>query len=105
MPVRIETWNAAWGALSEAAMRRRLEQEGYTVSRYVYPPGTCFDDHTHPVDKKDTVLAGRLRIIAQGEEFVLGAGDMIEIPAGTLHNAAVVGSEAVVSLDATREQW
>lgn len=102
MPVRLEKWDPAWGELSEAAMRHRLEQEGYLVSRYLYPPGTVFDDHTHSVDKKDTVLAGRLKIVSEGQEFVLGPGDMIEIPAETVHNAAVVGGEAVVSLDATR---
>lgn len=102
MPLRREKWNPGWGPLSEAAMRQRLETEGYSVSRYVYPPGTSFSEHSHGVDKKDTVLAGRLRITAEGREFVLEAGDMIEIPARMLHTADVVGTEAVVSLDATR---
>ncbi len=102
MPVRVEHWQKEWGPLSEAAMRRRLEAEGYSVSRYAYSPGTCFPEHTHGVDKKDTVLRGRLKIGVEGEEFVLGPGDMIEIPAGTVHTAEVVGDESVVSLDATR---
>lgn len=102
MPVRVEKWNPAWGPLSETAMRRRLEAEGYSVARYLYPPGTSFPEHTHGVDKKDTVLEGRLRITAEGKEFVLEPGDMVEIPAQTRHTADVVGEEAVVSLDATR---
>lgn len=102
MPVRVEKWDPAWGRLSEAALRRRLEDEGYSVNRYVYPPGTFFPEHTHAVDKKDAVLSGRLKIGAAGREFVLEAGDVIEIPAGTRHTAEVVGDEAVVSLDATR---
>lgn len=102
MPVRVEKWDAAWGRLSEAAMRKRLEAEGYTVSRYEYPPGTCFPAHTHGIDKKDTVVRGRFKIGAEGKEIVLEAGDMIEIPAGTVHTAEVVDGESVVSLDATR---
>lgn len=102
MPLRVEHWHQAWGPLSEAAMRKRLEAEGFSVSRYIYTPGTCFSEHTHTVDKKDTVLRGRLRIGADGCELVLKAGDMIEIPAGMRHTAEVVGEEAVVSLDATR---
>jgi len=101
MPVRVEHWQKEWGPLSEAAMRRRLEAEGYSVSRYTYSRGTRFPEHTHGVDKKDTVLRGRLKISAEGEDFVLGPGDMIEIPAGTLHTAEVVGDESVISLDAT----
>ena len=105
MPVRVEHWQATWGTLSEAAMRKRLEAEGYSVSRYTYPQGTYFSEHTHAVDKKDTALRGRLKIGAEGREVVLEAGDMIEIPAGTVHTAEVVGEEAVVSLDATRSSF
>jgi hypothetical protein len=43
-----------------------------------------------------------LQIVAEGQEFLLRAGDTIEIPAGTVHNAKVIGEEEVVSLDATR---
>ena len=102
MPVRVEQWRKEWGPLSEAAMRRRLEAEGYSVSRYTYPPGTYFSAHTHEVGKKDTVLRGRLKIGAEGQEFILEPGDMIEIPAGTVHTAEVIGEEAVTSLDASR---
>jgi quercetin dioxygenase-like cupin family protein len=102
MPVRVEKWDPAWGRLNEQSLRRRFEQQGYTVSCYAYPPGTYFPDHTHEVDKKDSVLAGELQIVAEGQEFLLRAGDTIEIPAGTVHNAKVIGEEEVVSLDATR---
>ena len=102
MPARVEHWESAWGELNETNMRRRLEQEGYVVSRYYYPPGTFFSEHTHDVDKKDTVLRGRLKIGADDGEIILEPGDMIEIPAGMPHTAEVVGEETVVSLDATR---
>ncbi len=102
MAVRVEHWKDEWGPLSEAAMRKRLEGEGYAVSRYTYPPGTYFSAHTHEAHKKDTVLHGRLKIGVEGREVELGPGDMIEIPAGTVHTAEVVGQEAVVSLDATK---
>ena len=95
-------WNPAWGPLGEAAMRARLETEGFHVSLYHYPPGTYFPPHTHSVHKKDTVLRGRLKIGWDGGSAVLEPGDMIEIPAGFSHSAEVVGSETVVSLDATR---
>ena len=95
-------WDLAWGPLAEPAMRQRLEAEGFSVSRYHYPPGTYFPPHTHSVHKKDTVLRGRLKIGWEGGSAVLEPGDMIEIPAGFSHSAEVVGSETVVSLDATR---
>ncbi len=97
-------WDPAWGPLGEVAMRRRLEAEGFHVSLYHYPPGTCFPPHAHSVHKKDTVLHGRLKIGWEGGSAVLEPGDMIEIPAGFSHSAEVVGLETVVSLDATKSR-
>ncbi len=99
----VEHWDAArWGEMNEASFRRRLEGEGYHVSRYVYPPGTHFPDHTHGMDKKDAVLSGRFRIVLEGREIVLGPGDCAAVPAGAVHSATVVGNEPVVSLDAAK---
>jgi quercetin dioxygenase-like cupin family protein len=88
--------------LTEAAMRARLKALGYRVSRYVYPPGTRFPPHDHAVDKIDGVLSGRFRMAMAGLSVVLGAGGMLEVPAGALHSAEVVGDEPVVSLDAVK---
>jgi quercetin dioxygenase-like cupin family protein len=87
--------------LTEAKLRKKLAEGGYRVTRYVYPPGTYFPDHTHRIDKKDGVYSGRFRLCMGGEEYVLGPGDFVEVPAGTVHSAEVVGDEPVVSLDAT----
>ena len=101
--MRVERWNADRdGPLTESALRRRLEEAGYTVSRYHYPPGTFFPEHTHDVDKIDAVVSGRFRLTLEGEAVVLEAGDAIEVPRGAVHSAEVVGDEPVVSLDAIR---
>jgi len=101
--VRVLAWNAeSDGPLSEAALRAKLEARGYRVSRYVYPPGTVFPEHTHAVDKIDAVLAGRFRMVLEGREVILERGDALAVPRGAVHRAEVVGDEAVVSLDATR---
>ena len=101
-PVGVHRWNQKWGPLTEDALRARLAEGGFRVMRYVYPPGTFFPDHTHSIDKKDGVYSGRFRLRMLGEEHVLGPGDFIEVPAGIVHSAEVVGSEPVVSFDATR---
>ncbi len=101
MPGRVERWDRERdGKPTEAALRRRLEGRGYRASRYVYPPGTVFPDHTHAVDKIDAVVSGRFRLTVEGEEFILEAGDALAVPRGVVHRAEVVGDEPVVSLDA-----
>ena len=104
MQISIDHWRPTTdGPLTEAALRRKLEQRGYRVTRYVYPPGTTFPDHTHTVDKLDAVLSGRFRLRMHGQELLLAAGDVLAVPRDTVHSAEVVGSEPVVSLDAVRE--
>ena len=101
--MNVEHWNnQADGPLTEAALRRKLQRLGYDVSRYVYPPGTYFPEHTHGIDKMDAVVSGRFRMVVEGREVILEAGDSLAVPRGTVHSAEVVGDEAVVSLDATR---
>jgi mannose-6-phosphate isomerase-like protein (cupin superfamily) len=102
--VEIERWDEGRdGRLSERALRLKLERLGYDVTRYVYPPGAFFADHTHDIDKIDAVLSGRFQITIEKRRVILQAGDCIAVPRGTTHSAEVVGDEPVVSLDATRE--
>lgn len=99
----VHHWNAVVdGPFSEAALRARLEALGYRVARYTYDPGTVFPDHRHGVDKIDAVVSGQFRLVVSGHLAVLGPGDWIEVPRGSVHSAAVVGHEPVVSLDAIK---
>ncbi|MDY6979922.1 MAG: cupin domain-containing protein [Pseudomonadota bacterium] len=101
---KVQHWNEAEdGPLGEAALIDKLERQGYSVNRYVYPPGTVFPPHTHEVDKVDAVLRGRFQLEMEGERIILEAGDSLDIPCGVVHSAEVVGDEPVVSLDAVRE--
>jgi quercetin dioxygenase-like cupin family protein len=99
----LQHWDSnALGPLTESALRRRLEERGYRVTCYVYPPGTRFSDHTHDVDKIDGVLSGRLRLVLEGQEMILGPGDCVAIPRGAVHSVQVIGPSPVVSLDAVK---
>jgi quercetin dioxygenase-like cupin family protein len=99
----VHRWNPAIdGDFSEAALRARLESQGYRVARYVYAPGTVFPDHTHGVDKRDAVISGRFRLVIGGHLTMLGPGDWVDVARGVTHSAAVVGDEPVVSFDAVK---
>ncbi|MGB5832743.1 MAG: cupin domain-containing protein [Thiohalocapsa sp.] len=103
--MQIEHWHSERdGPLSEAAMRRKLEARGYSVSRYEYAPGAYVPAHDHGVDKIDGILAGRFRITMSGQEVVLEAGDLVIVPKHVMYTAEVVGDEPVVSLDAMRNR-
>jgi quercetin dioxygenase-like cupin family protein len=93
---------ARWQAEHTHALRRKLEERGYSVACYTYSPGTFFPPHTHPAEKIDAVLSGRFRISMGGNSVVLESGDLVHVPKGTEHSAEVLGDEPVVSLDAVK---
>ena len=101
--MEVEHWNKNWGVLTEQNMKKKLENEGFSVVIYTYLPGTYFPEHSHSIDKKDTVISGQFRMTAMGQEFILGTGDMLLVPANTVHTAEVIGKNPVVSLDATKK--
>ena len=99
----VRRWNPSVdGPFTEAALRDKLEAMGYRVARYVYEPGTVFPDHAHGIDKIDAVVSGRFRLVVSGHLAVLGPGDWAAVPRGSVHSAAVMGDEPVVSLDAVK---
>ena len=98
----VHRWNSSDGPATEAALRAKLESLGYAVAKYTYQPGTVFPDHRHGVDKIDAVISGRFRLVVGGHLAVLGPGDWVAIPRGSVHSATVIGDEPVVSLDAVK---
>ena len=101
--IEVRHWNEKTdGPLDQSTMKKKLENEGYRVSTYTYSPGTYFDNHEHRVSKIDAVLSGTFRIGMNGKFINLEAGDWIEVPAGVVHSAEVLGKVPVVSLDAVK---
>lgn len=99
----VEHWDDAIdGPLNEQNVQKKLERQGYKCTKYVFCPGTVFPDHTHGYSKKDAIATGRFRFSMHGQEVILKPGDMMEVPKGAVHNAAVVGNEDVVFFDSTK---
>jgi quercetin dioxygenase-like cupin family protein len=62
-------------------------------------PGVAFPKHTHPGEEIIYVLAGSLAYEIEGRPpMTLKAGDVLFIPAGTIHAAKNVGNETASEL-------
>lgn len=92
----------AEAALTLSALRGTLESRGYAVEFQIYPPGTSFLEHCPCADRADGVLSGVLRLVVGGEPVELGAGEWVEVPAGSRLSLEVVGEEPVFGLDGIR---
>lgn len=85
------------------SLQGRLESQGYQVSLHLLPPGTAFGAHCTWDTRIDAVFAGRLKVVVGGTARLLGPGDWVEIPAGVVMSAEVIGDEPVFALDASRD--
>jgi quercetin dioxygenase-like cupin family protein len=67
--------------------------------RVDFDPGAAFGKHTHPGEEIIYVLDGSLEYEVEGKPPVtLKAGDVLFIPAGTVHAAKNVGSRTASEL-------
>jgi quercetin dioxygenase-like cupin family protein len=95
--VRRWSWDKT---LSEPALIASLSNKGYQTTRWSNKPGHKYPVHTHDFDKVILVIRGSItftipRIV---EEYVLHAGDRLELPAGYAHGAEV-GSQGVTCIE------
>jgi quercetin dioxygenase-like cupin family protein len=98
----ITHWPADAGQVTINKIRARLEQEGLYPSRFDMVPGDSYGDHSHPEAEIRWVVSGRMRLCIGGEELILTPGDRLDLAAGVVHSADVVGDEVVVTVCASR---
>jgi quercetin dioxygenase-like cupin family protein len=79
----------------------RLTREGLDPGRWSNGPGDRYAAHDHGYDKVIVVERGSIRfgLPATGGTVALDAGDRLELPAGTVHDATV-GEGGVTCLEA-----
>ena len=61
-------------------------------------PGVTFPDHRHPGEEIIYVLEGAFEYRVEGRPVTVGAGEVLFIPAGTVHAARNIGSGNAVEL-------
>jgi quercetin dioxygenase-like cupin family protein len=85
----------------EARLRERLRGEGLAPSAWGNGPHDRYGAHEHGYDKVIVVAAGSIRfgLPDRGDGHELAAGDRLELPAGTTHDA-LVGGDGVTCLEA-----
>merc|ERR1712062_106088 len=101
--IHVEKWDKGIdGEINEHNMENKLKKQGYKFTKYTFPPGCDFPDHTHDVSKKDAITSGKFRFSMHGQTVVMEPGDMVEVPKNTVHNAGVVGNSRVTFYDSTK---
>lgn len=86
--------------LSEPALINSMTSEGYRTTRWSNDPRYKYVQHEHDFDKVILVIRGSItfRIPKIEEDYVLHAGDRLDLPAGYALEAEV-GPQGVTCLE------
>lgn len=86
---------------TQSMLWRLMTDEGLSPYSWSNGPHDVYSAHSHSYDKVIYVVQGTITfgLPELGHELTLKAGDRLDLPAGTVHNATV-GAQGVVCLEA-----
>jgi quercetin dioxygenase-like cupin family protein len=74
---------------AETSLRQKLEGEGFEVVVWRDRSNWAYEPHRHEHDESLWVVRGSLLLQIEGQDYALGPGDRLMLPAETLHTARV----------------
>jgi quercetin dioxygenase-like cupin family protein len=83
-------------------LQKMLSSEGLEHDLYSDSPGTKYGRHKHSFDDFIVIVAGKMRIVTDTQDWLMKPGDRLDLPANTAHSAEVVGREEVQYLSAAK---
>lgn len=97
---QITRWSASTPP-TESTLRQLCADEGLSPYPWSNGPHDVYPAHKHSYDKVIYVLRGSITfgLPELGQRHTLNAGDRLDLPAGTVHDA-VVGEQGVLCLEA-----
>jgi uncharacterized protein YjlB len=86
---------------TESTLTKLCVEQGLDPYAWSNGPHDIYSSHSHSYDKVIYVVRGSITfgLPELGQQFTLKAGDRLDLPANTVHNA-VVGLQGVMCLEA-----
>ena len=98
---RVERWDVRRdGALSEAALQRKIEALGFEISSRIYPAGQTQLTALQQQVCLAGVVRGLVKLTIDGEATFLTAGDLVFVPRGAVRRLEVLGMAPALCLEA-----
>lgn len=103
----LHTWSAIpLEELNPQAARRVIHSSRMTVARLFLKAGAVVPEHHHDNEQLTMMVSGKLQFVLDGEEIIVAAGDVLEIPPHARHSVvALEDSEAWDLFAPRREDW
>ena len=92
--------------LNDKISRQMISGENATVSRLLFKAGALVPRHFHVNEQYSWIISGSLKFVFDDREIMVGAGEVLLIPANVPHSA--IAMEDTVDVDffaPRREDW
>jgi uncharacterized protein YjlB len=89
---------------TQSALWQLMADEGLNPYSWSNGPFDVYSAHSHPYNKVIYVVQGSITfgLPKLGKQLILNAGDRLDLPAGSVHDAHV-GAQGVVCLEAHKD--
>src|SRR3954466_8213857 len=92
--------------ITEAFGRRFITGDSVTVGRFELKQGGRVPSHSHANEQVSIVLSGALRFRLDGQETVVRAGEVMQIPGPAAHEVDVLEDTLVLDVfSPVRQDW
>jgi mannose-6-phosphate isomerase-like protein (cupin superfamily) len=93
--MQMEGFNPTTGVAIKMFVDRSFGAMHQSLFLIQYMPGAKIDPHDHTFEESYLIVSGQVKAIADGKEYLLGAGDVIWTGVGCIHSFENVGDEPV----------
>ena len=92
--------------LNDKLTRQMISGENATISQMVLKKGATVPRHSHVNEQYSWIISGALNFIFDDRDIVVGAGELLLIPANVAHGAVALEDTVDVDIFAPRrEDW
>ena len=92
--------------LNDKLTRQMISGENATISQLLLKKGAAVPRHSHMNEQYSWIISGALKFVFDDREILVGAGDILVIPANVPHSAVALEDTVDVDFFAPRrEDW
>jgi quercetin dioxygenase-like cupin family protein len=92
--------------LNDKLSRQMISGENATISQLLLKKGAAVPRHSHMTEQYSWIISGALKFVFDDREILVGAGEILLIPANVAHSAVALEDTVDVDIFAPRrEDW
>jgi len=92
--------------LNDKLSRQMISGENATISQLLLKKGAAVPRHSHVNEQYSWIISGALKFVFDDREILVGAGEILLIPANVAHSALALEDTVDIDIFAPRrEDW